>query len=131
MTTPQTTVEPPILLADTAEIVSSSDPDATGAVWKLTMAQRDLDANVIAMPADQRIDTHDGPPLDVLVHVLAGTGLVETETGTLPLGPGTLLWLPRQSRRAITAGPEGLRYLTVHKRRQALLLGPTVTVTDR
>jgi hypothetical protein len=34
------------------------------------------------------------------------------------------LWLPRRSRRQFTAGPDGLRYLTVHQRRQALVLEP-------
>jgi uncharacterized protein (DUF2249 family) len=38
------------------------------------------------------------------------------------LRPGALIWLPRRSRRQFTAGPDGLRYLTVHQRRQALTL---------
>jgi uncharacterized protein (DUF2249 family) len=33
-----------------------------------------------------------------------------------------LAWLPRRSRRQVTAGPDGLRYLTVHQRRKALTL---------
>jgi len=38
------------------------------------------------------------------------------------LRPGSLVWLPRRSRREFTAGPDGLMYLTVHQRRQALTL---------
>ena len=30
--------------------------------------------------------------------------------------------LPKPGRRQFTAGPDGLRYLTVHQRRQALTL---------
>jgi hypothetical protein len=32
--------------------------------------------------------------------------------------------LPRRSLREVTAGPDGLMYLTVHQRRQALTLSP-------
>nr|WP_306769722.1 AraC family ligand binding domain-containing protein [Mycobacterium kansasii] len=69
---------------------------------------------------------HTGPDLDVLIHVLSGSGRLSTEEGTINLHPGALLWLPRRSRRQFTAGPAGLRYLTVHKRRQAPALEPAV-----
>jgi len=61
----------------------------------------------------------------VLILVLGGTGELTTELDTLALRGGSLCWLPRRSRREFTAGPEGLRYLTVHPRRQALTLTPT------
>jgi hypothetical protein len=53
---------------------------------------------------------------------LAGLGHLTTENGPVDLEPGALLWLPRSSRRQFTAGPTGLRYLTVHRRRQAFVL---------
>jgi uncharacterized protein (DUF2249 family) len=65
---------------------------------------------------------HAGPDVDVLIHVLAGSGQLITELSTLRLHAGTLIWLPRHSQRQFTAGPDGLRYLTVHQRRQALTL---------
>lgn len=111
----------PRVLADT-DAVSTAPADATGAVWKLRMRERDLDSNIIALPPGATIDAHAGPDVDVLVHVLAGSGQLVTELGTLDLRGGTLLWLPRRSRRQLTAGPDGLRYLTVHQRRQALTL---------
>jgi quercetin dioxygenase-like cupin family protein len=101
-----------------------------GAVWKLQESGRDLDANLIALPAGGRIEPHDGPDLDVIIHVVSGSGRLETGSGGLDLGPGTLAWLPRRSRRAFAAGPGGLRYLTVHRRRLALTLGPTVGRDD-
>ena len=67
---------------------------------------------------------HTGPDLDVLTHALSGSGRLTTETGTIDLSPGALLWLPQRSRRQFTAGPDGSRYLTVHQRRQALVLRP-------
>jgi uncharacterized protein (DUF2249 family)/quercetin dioxygenase-like cupin family protein len=113
----------PRVLVDTTTI--TADPpatDVTGAVWKLRPRERDLDSNIIALPPGQAIDAHAGPDLDVLIHVLAGSGKLATELGTIDLTPGVLLWMPRRSRRQFTAGAEGLRYLTVHQRRQALQL---------
>ncbi|WP_342744140.1 hypothetical protein [Mycobacterium terramassiliense] len=53
-----------------------------------------------------------------------GGGRLTTETGAVELFPGALLWLPRRSRRRFTAGPDGLRHLTVHRRGEALALEP-------
>ena len=111
----------PRLLCDTTQL-TAADSDATGAVWKLMMRERDLDSNIIRLPANGSIDRHVGPDLDVLVHVLAGSGEVTTELNTITLTPGSLLWLPRRSVRQFTAGPDGLSYLTVHKQREALTL---------
>ena len=122
----------PRVLVDTTGLCTDQvDPDASGAVWKLQVRRRDLDSNVIALPPDGRIEAHDGPDLDVLVHVLAGSGRLGTETGEIALAAGALLLLPRRSRRSFTAGPDGLRYLTVHQRRQALLLQPTRSASSR
>ena len=116
----------PRVLVNTTRLTADArtEPDATGAVWKLEARERDLDSNVIALPPGGSIGTHTGPDLDVLIHVLSGTGRLTTEQGTVDLSPGALLWLPRRSRRQFTAGPDGLRYLTVHQRRQALVLEP-------
>jgi len=113
----------PRVLVDTATITAdTASADVTGAIWKLQARERDLDSNIIALPPGQTIDAHSGPDLDVLIHVLAGSGHLATELGTIDLIPGALVWMPRRSRREFTAGAEGLRYLTVHQRRQALLL---------
>jgi len=91
-----------------------------GSIWQLRPAARDLDANVISLPPRDEIQRHDGPDLDVLIHVIAGSGTLETETGAVPLAAGDLVWLPRRSRRRFVAGDEGLRYLSVHQRKQGL-----------
>jgi uncharacterized protein (DUF2249 family)/quercetin dioxygenase-like cupin family protein len=114
----------PRILCDTGALASSGEPDAAGAVWKLEMHNRDLDSNVIALPPGGTIEDHAGPEIDVLIHVLAGSGTLASERAGLELTPGALLWLPRRARRGFTAGPRGLRYLTVHQRRQALSLQP-------
>jgi uncharacterized protein (DUF2249 family)/quercetin dioxygenase-like cupin family protein len=111
----------PRVLADTTALAGAA-PDATGVIWKLQMRERDLDSNVISLAPGASIDAHAGPDIDVLIHVLAGSGRLSTELETLALRTGSLAWLPRRSRRQFTAGPDGLRYLTVHQRRQALTL---------
>jgi quercetin dioxygenase-like cupin family protein len=111
----------PRILCDAREVAAGPyDSGASGAVWKLEMSQRHLDSNIIRLPPDSRIEAHAGPDLDVLLLVLDGDGELSTETGTVDLCPGALVWLPRLSRREITAGVAGLSYLTVHPRRPSL-----------
>lgn len=113
----------PRLLCNTATATAAeTDPGQSGATWKLQMRRRDLDSNIIRLPAGGTIEAHTGPELDVLIHVLAGSGELTTELHTIALEAGALLWLPRRSRRRFTAGPDGLSYLTVHRRREALTL---------
>lgn len=117
----------PRVLVNTADLIDNARKDAaaadvSGAVWKLQTRHRDLDSNIIALPPAGTIDAHTGPDLDVLIHVLAGDGELATEQGVVELNPGALVWLPRRSRRQFTAGPGGLRYLTVHQRRRSLVL---------
>lgn len=113
----------PRILVNTATVTAGTGTtDVTGAAWKLQSRDRDLDSNIIVLPPGGTIDAHTGPALDVLIHVLAGSGHLATELDTIDLTPGALLWMPRHSQRQFTAGPDGLRYLTVHQRRQALVL---------
>ena len=99
----------PRVLADTRQFAADGEaPDAAGAVWKLGMRQRDLDSNVIRLQPGATIDSHVGPDLDVIVLVLSGDGQVGTELGPVDLRAGALAWLPRRSRRQISAGAQGL-----------------------
>ncbi len=111
----------PRLLYDTS-LVEVDDGTAAGAIWKLELSERDLDSNVIRLAPSDGIAAHDGPDIDVMIHVLDGTGRLDTELGAVPLKAGSLVWLPRRSRRGFTAGPQGLSYLTVHQRKRALTL---------
>lgn len=95
-------------------------PEASGALWRLAEPGRQLDANVVHLPSGQRVDTHAEPDLDVLLLVVAGHGTLGTADGDERLAEGVLMWLPHGSRRRITAGPAGLSYLTVHRRRPGM-----------
>lgn len=115
----------PRILVNTAAM-ADADADITGAAWKLQLRERDLDSNLIALPPGGGIGEHTGADVDVLIHVLSGSGELTTEQGIIELQPGALLWLPRLSRRRLSAGPDGLRYLTVHQHREIGGLMPTV-----
>ncbi len=111
----------PRVLVNTAALLNDNvTEDAAGAVWKLEVSQRQLDANVIHLAPEAAIQTHTGPDLDVMLHVLDGGGELTTVAGTRLLGSGDLVWLPRRSQRSIHAGLDGLSYLSVHPRRPAL-----------
>ena len=108
--------------------VASAAPRNGASEWpyperfrRLQAPDRDLDSNVIALPPGDTIDAHAGPDLDVLIHVLAGAGTLTAGPERLSMRTGDLLWLPRLSPRQIDAGPDGLRYLTVHRRRSPSL----------
>ncbi|MBB5939684.1 zinc ribbon domain-containing protein [Streptomyces zagrosensis] len=51
-----------------------------------------------------------------------GSGVLDGERGQ-SLRPGAVVWLPHGARRAVSAGPTGLTYLTVHRRRPGLTIG--------
>lgn len=92
----------------------------SGARWKLSEPGRQLDANLIHLPAGEGVETHTEPDLDVVLFVVAGSGAVGTPDGPKSLADGNLVWLPRASTRSIAAGEDGLSYLTVHRRRPGM-----------
>lgn len=112
----------PRIVFNSAQPADDGSADATGAVWRLQVRDRDLDSHIVALAADASIEPHTGPGIDFLVHVMTGSGTLHTETRDLPLTPGAIAWLPRLSQRSFTAGPDGLSYLQVSQRRQALTL---------
>lgn len=118
------TTPAPRVVLDVADVTASADAaEPSGSVWQLSPQQRGLDANVIALGPGGEIREHVGPDLDVLIHVLAGAGALETETGSIELTPGQIVWLPRRSRRRFIAdSEEGLRYFSVHQRKPGLAI---------
>lgn len=115
------------MLAVLDDVLASAAPDERGALWRLAEPGRELDANVVRLPPDAGVDEHQEDTLDVLLVVIAGSGTLTAGADTLKLAPTTVTWLPRTSRRALAAGPDGLTYLTVHRRRPGLTVKPSVT----
>jgi quercetin dioxygenase-like cupin family protein len=105
-----------------ADLYALADDPAleSGARWRLAEAERQLDANLVHLPAGRRIDTHVEPDLDVVLVVVAGDGIFGTAAGPQHVAAGNLVWLPHGASRDLTAGASGLSYLTVHRRRPGL-----------
>ena len=110
------------ILADIHELVDDSRVPA-GARWTLAEPGRQLDANLIHLPAGRRVATHTESDLDVVLVVVAGCGTVGSPDDPQSVASGNIVWLPRASTRTITAGEDGLSYLTVHRRRPGLQIG--------
>src|SRR5206468_7236956 len=76
-----TTSLPRILLNTTG--AATMEPEVDGAAWKLTVRERDLDANLIALRPNGRIERHAGPNLYFVIHVVAESDDYLTESGLL------------------------------------------------
>ncbi|MDG9705517.1 hypothetical protein [Streptomyces sp. DH37] len=107
-------------------------PDRGGALWRLAEPGRQLDANLVRLPPGAAVGEHAENDLDVLLLVVGGGGEIEDGAGgRQTLAPKALVWLPRTSRRALRAGPEGLVYLTVHRRRPGMAVGLRASAGER
>jgi quercetin dioxygenase-like cupin family protein len=108
-----------------ARALAESPPLPGGVLWKLAESGRQLDANVVRLAPGDRITAHTEPQLDVLVLVVSGDGVLGTGPAgeSQPLAEGALVWLPHGASRSISAGPAGLTYVTVHRRRPGLQIG--------
>lgn len=112
------------LLADLDRCLDQAAGDQRGALWRLAEPARQLDANLIRLPPGAEVPVHMEPDVDVLLLAVGGHGVLHTDTGPVELSTHTLAWLPHGSRRSITAGPDGLAYVTVHRARTGLRIRP-------
>ncbi|MEU2431326.1 hypothetical protein ABZ611_17740 [Streptomyces sp. NPDC007861] len=115
----------PGVLARLAELSQDLSDEQGGALWRLAQRSRQLDANVVRLPPDVRIAEHIEPDLDVLLYAIEGGGLLHVDGVEQDVTAGSVVWLPRGSRRALRAGPEGLVQLSVHRRRPGLAIRTT------
>lgn len=90
-----------------------------GAVWSLPHGG-DLDANLVRLEPDASIGEHINDEVDVLVFVQSGNGSLHLEDDRVDLASDHLALIPKGARRSVTAGPTGLTYLSVHRRRGPL-----------
>ena len=90
----------------------------TGPLWG--MASTDLNATLLAWPPGHEVAEHVNADLDVLVIALEGHGTATIDGNAHELAAGTAILIPRSTQRRIQAGGDGLRYLSVHRRRGPL-----------
>ncbi|WP_443076606.1 hypothetical protein [Streptomyces sp. TRM 70361] len=116
--------EIPRVLADLGDRAGRAPVERGGALWRLAESGRQLDANLVRLPPGAAVGEHAENDLDVLLLVVGGGGELEDGAGgRQTLTPQLLVWLPRASRRSLRAGPDGLVYLTVHRRRPGMTIG--------
>jgi quercetin dioxygenase-like cupin family protein len=76
--------------------------------------------NVVAFPAGAGVEAHVNDQVDVLVVVVAGSGVAEIDGRPHQLAPGVLLIIPKGTRRALQSSADRLVYVTCHRRRPRL-----------
>ncbi|MFF7898736.1 cupin domain-containing protein [Streptomyces sp. NPDC088817] len=115
----------PRVLCD-ARALADAPPVPGGVLWKLNESGRQLDANVVRLAPGTGVAPHRERDLDVLLFVVAGSGVLGAGTGDEPrrLTEGATVWLPHGSTRSLTAGTDGLAYLTVHRCRPGMRIRP-------
>jgi mannose-6-phosphate isomerase-like protein (cupin superfamily) len=94
-----------------------------GAAWSLPHGG-DLDANLVRLGSDDEIAEHVNTEVDVVMVIVDGSGEVRADGWSAALRPGVVVLVPRNCARAIRAGADGIGYLTVHRRRGPLQIGP-------
>jgi quercetin dioxygenase-like cupin family protein len=103
---------PPVDLASLA--VGGNHP---GALWRLD--GKDLQANLVRLDRDDRIEPHRNDEVDVLVVVVLGRGELTLDGQVHQLAPMVVAHLPKGTVRAMGAVDGPLAYLSIHRRRGA------------
>jgi len=102
------------------EIVDLVTLEGRGPAWGT--ASEELNATLLVWRAGEGQPEHVNASRDVAVVVLAGSGTISVDGTEHELAAGTLAIVPRGAVRSIVAGRDGLRCLTVHRRRGGLEL---------
>ncbi|HZT93191.1 MAG TPA: cupin domain-containing protein [Gaiellaceae bacterium] len=98
-------------------------PPAGGPVWGAASA--DLNATLLEWPAGAGPAEHVNEQPDVLYVVIGGSATLTVDGEPRELSNGDATIVEKGSRRALVAGPDGVRYLTAHRRREGLrITGP-------
>ena len=118
-------------MPDTVDAVNGDDAGvvraalfegANGPLW--ATASADLNVTLLAWDEGRGTPEHVNREADVLVVCLAGSGTVSVGGRDERVGAGDLVLVERGRRRRITAGRDGIRYLSVHRRRPPLAIRP-------
>jgi quercetin dioxygenase-like cupin family protein len=91
-----------------------------GPVWGAASA--DLNATLLEWPAGRGPAEHVNEERDVLYVVLSGSVTLSEESESRELEAGEATIVDKGARRALVAGPDGVRYLTAHIRRGGLAI---------
>ncbi len=102
------------------ELDAGSGPG--GVIWSADPSE--LNVNLVVLPPGADVAAHVNREVDVLVVGLDGGGHLTVDGERHELVPPAAALVPKGASRAIDAGPHGIRYLSVHRARGALTIGP-------
>jgi len=91
-----------------------------GPIWGAASA--DLNATLLEWPAGEGPHEHVNEERDVLYVVVSGSAQLTVDGELHELAAGEATIVDKGTRRALVAGPDGVRYLTAHTRRGGLEL---------
>lgn len=94
-----------------------------GPVWGIETD--DLNATLLAWPAGEGTPEHVNHERDVVVVVVAGSLTVTIDGHARDVTVGDAVAIPKGRTRALRAGADGARYVSVHTRRPPLQIQRT------
>jgi mannose-6-phosphate isomerase-like protein (cupin superfamily) len=104
------------------DVVDLSTLGGHGPVWGV--ATEDLNATLLRWGPDEGVAEHVNAERDVLVVVIEGGGVMSIDGRDFELLPDRAVIVRKGARRSVRAGSDGLRYLSVHLRREGLAIEP-------
>lgn len=87
------------------------------------LATEDLNLTALSWPPSHAVAEHVNAERDVAYVVVAGSAELVVDGAAAVLEAPAALVVPKGARRALVAGPAGVRYVTVHRVRGGLSLG--------
>ena len=115
--------EPPgrFLYARPVEVVDLLSVEGRGPAWGT--ASEELNATLLVWRDGEGQPEHVNDERDVAIVALAGAGTLVVDGDEHALSEGMLAIVPRGATRSLVAGPDGLRCLSLHRRRGGLAIG--------
>jgi quercetin dioxygenase-like cupin family protein len=93
-----------------------------GPIW--TEQTDDLNINLLRFNRGEGVAEHINPDLDVILIGISGSGLVTVDGTSQVVTAHQLLTIPKGATRSIEATDEVFAYLSIHRRRPALMPKP-------
>jgi quercetin dioxygenase-like cupin family protein len=100
------------------DVVDLLSVEGRGPAWGT--ASEELNATLLVWRDGEGQPEHVNEERDVALVGLGGGGTLIVDGEEHPLREGTLAIVPRGATRALVAGPDGLRCLSLHRRRGGL-----------
>jgi len=103
------------------DVVDLLSVEGRGPAWGT--ASEDLNATLLVWRSGEGQPQHVNEERDVALVALGGDGTLVVDGAAHSLREGTLAIVPRGATRSVVAGADGLRCLSLHRRRGGLAIG--------